>query len=178
MKNVIIALALVFSTVSFAQKKKPTRKAPPPVKEVPPVPPPIIERPIIEEDSTKCFVFIDKQEKDGRVYATENLLEYGWNNNLARMIITSYDYDPIAQKEAEEKGYVLAQSQQIQFIEGVFTIKNYVYTFTPDKVDKFKTETFKITFEGKTKKVKQLTNDKNQVFEKGACLEPMPMMSM
>lgn len=168
MKNVIIVLALVCSTVLFAQKRK-SNKIPPP----PPIMEPLI---IVEEDTKKCFVYIAKEEKEGRVYATENLLEYGWNNALARMIVTTYDYDPVAMKEAEEKGYVLAQSKQLQFIEGTFSIKNNEYTFTPNKPDKFKTETFKITFEGKTKKIKQLTNDKNQMFEKGACLEPILSM--
>lgn len=173
MKYVFMLISLIICSGTFAQKKKTTKTIPPPPvrKEFSP---PKIQSLIKEDDEdTKCFVYIVKEEKEGRVFVTENLLEYGWNNDLARIVITTYDYDPVAVKKAEEEGYLLGQTQRLQFIEGTFNIKDHTYTFIPTKLDKFKTETFKISFEGKSKKVKHLTNNKNEVFEKGACLEPI-----
>lgn len=176
MKNLIIIIILACSSITFAQKKKTPRivPPPPPVREAPPV---AIESLTKEDDnSTKCFVYTTKEEKEGRVFVTESLLEYGWNNDLARMIITNYDYDPVAEKEANEKGYIIGQLKQLQFIEGTFRVGKGVLTFEPEKLDLFKTESFKILFEGKDKKVKHLTNSRNEVFEKGECLKPMVSM--
>lgn len=174
MKNLLFMILLVCSTGAFAQKKKRSIPPPPVIMEAPPK----IQKPYVdeEEDETKCFVYTHKEEKGGIVFVTENLLEYGWNNDMARMIITNYEYDPIAEKEAEEKGYVLAKSKQLQFIDGHFKITNDTFTFTPTNTNEFKTEIFKINFENKTKKVKQLKNQDNELFVKGACLEPMVSM--
>lgn len=170
MKNLLFMILLVCATGAFAQKKKRSIPPPPVIMEAPPK----IQKPYVdeEEDETKCFVYTHKEEKDRIVFVTENLLEYGWNNAMARMIITTYDYDPVAQKEAEKEGYIIAQSKQLQFIDGHFKITNDTFTFTPTNTNEFKTEIFKISFEGKTKKIKQLKNSDNQLFEKGTCLEP------
>lgn len=175
MKKKFLIILLGVSSIAFAQKKKQTKiMPPPPVKQI--EPPQIIEPPEIEHEGTKCFVYKKEEKKDALIYVTETLLEYGWNNDMARMIITNYEYDPIAEKEAEEKGYVLAQSKQLQFIDGHFKITNDTFTFTPTNTNEFKTEIFKINFENKTKKVKQLKNQDDELFVKGACLEPMVSM--
>lgn len=176
MKYLFMFVVLMVSGGTFAQKKKTPRivPPPPPVREAPPVAIESLAKD--EDDDTKCFVYTTKEEKEGRVFVTESLLEYGWNNNLARMIITNYDYDPVAEKKANEKGYIIGQSKQLQFIEGTFRVAKGVLTFEPEKLDLFKTESFKILFEGKDKKVKHLTNSRNEVFEKGECLKPMVSM--
>lgn len=102
MKYVFMLISLIICSGTFAQEKKTTKTIPPPPvrKELPP---PKIQSLIKEDDEdTKCFVYIVKEEKEGRIFVTENLLEYGWNNDLARIVITTYDYDPVAVKKAEE----------------------------------------------------------------------------
>lgn len=163
-------IALMTSFSAFAQKKVP--KLPPPVKEAPPSTP-VKKVEMYKEPEESCFVYSIKEEKEGKIFVIEKLLEYGWNNALARMVITTYNYDPVAQKKAKEVGDVLAYPKQLQFINGAFKIDKNIYTFTPDKLDKFQAETFKILFVGKTKNIKNLTDSKNEVFEKSSCLEPI-----
>lgn len=177
MKKLIMITALLMCFVGSAQKKKPKKIVPPPpVKEVPP--PPKIEELPFEDDEKKCFVFKAEEQKDSLTYVTETLLEYGWNNDLARMIITTYDFDPVKKKEAEEDGYTLVQSETMQFINGIFKIEKDVFTFTPEKSEKFKNQLFKITYKSKTKKVDFLTDENNNKLQTGECLEPMVKMSM
>ena len=177
MKKLIMITALLMCFVGSAQKKKPKKIVPPqPVKEVPP--PPKIEELPFEDDDKKCFVYKNEEQKDSLTYVTETLLEYGWNNDLARMIITTYDFDPVKKKEAEEDGYTLVQSETMQFINGTFKIEKDVFTFTPEKSEKFKTQLFKITYKSKTKKVDFLTDENNNKLQTGECLEPMVKMSM
>lgn len=177
MKNVFMIAALLLCFVGSAQKKK-SRKIvpPPPVREIPP--PTKIEEIYVEDDSKKCFVYKAEEQKDSIVYVTETLLEYGWASDLARMIVTSYDYDPIKKKEAKEAGYDLVQAETMQFIDGVFKIENGTFTFTPDKLDRFKTQLFKITYKPKTKEVEFLIDENNNKLQTGECLQPMVMMSM
>ena len=176
MKNVFMIAALLLCFVGSAQQKKPKKIVPPPpVKEV--LEPPKIEAPK-KDDSKKCFSFKMEEKKDSLVYVTETLLEYGWNSDLARIIITSYDYDPIKKKEAKEAGYDLVQAETMQFIDGVFKIENGTFTFTPDKLDRFKTQLFKITYKPKTKEVEFLIDENNNKLQTGECLQPMVMMSM
>lgn len=167
--------ALLMCFVGSAQKKKPRKIVPPPpVREVPP--PPKIEELPFEDDHKKCFVFKAEEQKDSLVYVTETLLEYGWNNDLARMIITTYDFDPVKKKEAEEDGYILVQSETMQFINGTYKIEKDVLTFTPEKPEKFKTRLFKITYKSKTKKINFLTDENNNKLQTGECLQPMVSM--
>lgn len=119
-----------------------------------------------------------EEKKDSLVYVTETLLEYGWNSDLARIIITSYDYDPIKKKEAKEAGYDLVQTETMQFIDGVFKIEKRTFTFTPDKLDRFKAQLFKITYKPKAKEIEFLIDENNNKLQPGECLQPMVMMSM
>jgi len=177
MKKIFMLTALLLCITASAQKKKQQKIVlPPPVREIPP--PPKIEKLSFEDDDKKCFVYKNEEQKDSLVYVTETLLEYGWNNDLARMIITTYDYDPVKKKEAEEAGYDLVQSETLQFIEGSFKIDKDVFTFNPTKKDHFATQLFKITYKPKTKKVDFLTDKKNNKLQPGECLQPMVMMSI
>ena len=169
MKKLIMITALLMCFVGSAQKKKPKKEVPPP---------PEIEELPFDDDDKKCFVFRAEEQKDSLTYVTETLLEYGWNNDLARMIITTYDFDPVKKKEAEEDGYTLVQSETMQFINGTFKIEKDVFTFTPEKSEKFKTQLFKITYKSKTKKVDFLTDENNNKLQTGECLQPMVKMSM
>lgn len=175
MKKLIIITALLMCITASAQNKKPRKIiSPPPVKEV--LEPPRLQEFIIEDDGKKCFVYKKEQQKDSLVYVTETLLEYGWNNDLARMIITTYDFDPVKKKEAEEDGYILVQSESMQFINGTFNIDKETLTFIPDKSEKFKTQLFKITYKPKIKKIDFLTDKNNNKLQTGECLQPMVSM--
>ncbi len=177
MKQLIMITALLMCFVGSAQKKKPRKVIPPPpVKEV--LEPPKIQELTVKDDSKKCFSFKMEEKKDSLVYVTETLLEYGWNSDLARMIITTYDYDPIKKKEAKEAGYDLVQAETMQFIDGVYKIENGTFTFTPDKLDRFKTQLFKITYKPKAKEIEFLIDENNNKLQPGECLQPMVMMSM
>ncbi|MEG1021476.1 MAG: hypothetical protein RSE50_08160 [Myroides sp.] len=175
MKKLIMITALLMCFVGSAQKKKPKKIVPPPpVKEVPP--PPKIEELPFEDDKKKCFVFKAEEQKDSLTYVTETLLEYGWNNDLARMIITTYDFDPVKKKEAEEDGYILVQSETMQFINGTYKIEKDVFTFTPEKSENFKKQLLKINYKDKTKKVDFLRDENNNKLQTGECLQPMVSM--
>lgn len=177
MKNLIMITAILMCFVGSAQKKK-MRKIipPPPVREVPP--PPKIEELPFEDDEKKCFVFKAEEQKDSLTYVTETLLEYGWNNDLARIIITTYNYDSVKKNQADENGEILALTQNMQFINGTYKIDKDFFTFTPEKSENFKTRLFKITYKSKTKKADFLTDENNKKLQTGECLEPMVKMSM
>lgn len=176
MKQLIMITAFLMCFVGSAQQKKPKKIVPPPpVKEV--LEPPKIEAPK-KDDSKKCFSFTMEEKRDSLVYVTETLLEYGWNSDLARIIITSYDYDPIKKKEAKEAGYDLVQAETMQFIDGVYKIENGTFTFTPDKLDRFITQLFKITYKPKAKEIEFLIDEDSNKLQPGECLQPMVMMSM
>lgn len=119
------------------------------------------------------MVFKTEKETDSLLYVKEMLLEYGWNNKLARIIETTYEYNPVKERKAKENGYVLAYSKQLQFIEGVFRIEQNIFTFIPDKSDKFKPQIFRIIRQSKTNHEIKFINEENNVFIKGDCLEPM-----
>jgi len=177
MKKLIMITALLMCFIGSAQKKKPKKIVPPPpVREVPP--PPKIEELPFEDDEKKCFVFKAEEQKDSLTYVTETLLEYGWNNDLARIIITTYNYDSVKKNQADENGEILALTQNLQFINGTFKIEKDVFIFTPEKSEKFKTQLFKITYKSKTKKVDFLTDEDNNKLQTGECLQPMVKMSM
>jgi len=177
MKKLIMITALFMCFVGSAQKKKSSKIIPPPpVKEV--LEPPKMQELIIEDDRKNCFVYKNEEQKDSLIYVTETLLEYGWASDLARIIITTYDYDPVKKKEAEEAGYTLVQAETMQFIEGIFKIENSILTFTHDKLDRFKTQLFKINYKPKTKKVDFLTDENNNKLQTGECLQPMVSIGM
>lgn len=175
MKKIFLFTALLLCITASAQKKKPQKIVPPPpVRKIPL--PPKIEKISFEEDDKKCFVYKNEELKDSLMYVTETLLEYGWNMDRARMIITTYDYDPVKKKEAEEAGYTLIQAETMQLIEGVFKIEKDIFTFIPTKKDRFETQSFKITYQSKTKKVDLLTDENNNKLQTGECLQPMVSM--
>ena len=177
MKQLIMITALFMCFLGSAQQKKPRKVIQPaPVKEV--LEPPKIQELTVKDDSKKCFSFKMEEKKDSLVYVTETLVEYGWNSDLARMIITTYDYDPIKKKEAKEAGYDLVQTETMQFIDGVFRIEKGIFTFTPDKLDRFKTQSFKITYKPKVKEIEFLIGENSNKLQPGECLQPMVMMSM
>lgn len=177
MKKIIMITALLMCITASAQKKKPRKIIPPPpVREIPP--PPKIEELPFEDDDKKCFVYKAEEQKDSLVYVTETFLEYGWNNDMARMIITTYDFDPVKKKKAEEEGYILAQTETMQFIDGLFKIEKDIFTFTPTKTDRFKAQSFKITYKPKTKQVAFLTDENNKKLQTGECLQPMVSIGM
>ncbi len=167
--------ALLMCFVASAQKKKSKKIVPPPpVKEVPA--PPKVEKLPLKDDDKKCFVYKMEEQKDSLTYVTETLLEYGWHSDLARMIITTYDYDADKKKKAEEEGYSLIQTETMQLIDGIFKIDKGIFTFTPDNSEKFKTQLFKITYKPKSKQVDFLTDENNNKLQTGECLQPMVSM--
>ena len=175
MKKIFLFTALLLFITASAQKKKPQKIVPPPpIREIPP--PPKIEKLSFEEDDKKCFVYKNEELKDSLMYVTETLLEYGWHSDLARMIITTYNYDPIKKEQTEKAGYLWGQAKTMQFIEGIFKIEKDVFTFIPTKKDRFETQSFKITYQSKTKKIDFLTDENNNKLQTGECLQPMVSM--
>lgn len=175
MKKIIMITALLMCLVTSAQKKKSKKIVPPPpVKEVPA--PPKVEKLPLKDDDKKCFVSKMEEQKDSLTYVTETLLEYSWHSDLARMIITTYDYDADKKKKAEKEGYTLIQTETMQLIDGIFKIDKGIFTFTPDKSEKFKTQLFKITYKPKSKYVDFLTDENNNKLQTGECLQPMVSM--
>ncbi|MBD8080914.1 hypothetical protein [Chryseobacterium caseinilyticum] len=172
MKNVLFVISLVSSSFAYGQKKKPARAIPPP---------PIVRKEIAEppqslsinDDSKKCFVYVSEVAKDSVVAVTENLLEYFPSGRNARINTTTYQYDSKLKKQSNGSGEMLAQTQQLQFIEGNYTIEKETLTVIPDKKDKFDTRRFKIVYKPDTNTVINLKDEQNHLYKKGKCIEPM-----
>lgn len=163
----------MLSGLAFGQQKK-TKKAPPLIKKNLPEPPKAKDYDtLISEDSKKCFVYKAEEKKDSLVYVTENLLEYGWAGSNARLIITTYNYDPEKKKQTEKDGETLTQSQNLHFIDGRYKIEKNIFNFTPDKSENYESRTFKLIYKPKTQNVESLTDENNHPYKKGECLQPM-----
>lgn len=67
------------------------------------LPPPSAPNSTVISETENCFLFRQKEAKDSLVYVTENLLEYGRSENIARIIIVTSSYDPIKKQEAEHR---------------------------------------------------------------------------
>lgn len=173
MKYLLTFFAILLCSFSFAQKKKSGKISPPILKQTVFEGPPEVKR-IEIEDPNKCFVNTSKENKEGLDYYTDTLLEYGWVADNARIIITSYNYDPVKQVEAKKAGLVFNSSQKLQFINGNFKISNNILTFTPEKLDKFKIQNFKLIY--KSKKLNSLEGENKMILKNGKCLEPMVSM--
>ncbi|MNK85772.1 hypothetical protein D3C87_1056620 [compost metagenome] len=172
MRNLLLVLAVASSGLGYGQKKKPAKILPPP----PIVMPKKAEPPqslAIQDDAKKCFVYVSEITKDSMVNVTENLLEYFPSGSNARMIITTYQYNPEVKKQLSGSGEMLAQTQQLQFIEGKYTIEKGTLTMTPDKKDRFDTRRFKLVNKPKTQTVINLKDEQNHLYKKGNCMEPM-----
>lgn len=165
MKNILVLIGLLSSSYTFAQVRKPT-----------PIPPPPKPAKVSEQKSEKCFLYTTEERKDALVYVTENLLEYGWAGSNARMIITTFNYDPLKKEKVEKEGYVYAQSKSMQFINGSYKIEKDILSFSPEKPDKFKQRRFKIYYKAKTKNEAYLEDEAKHPFKPGKCLEPMVSM--
>ncbi|WP_262152304.1 hypothetical protein [Chryseobacterium foetidum] len=173
MKNFLLAIAILSTSLAHGQKKKPAKVIPPPPivrTEKEPPPPPSLA---IEDSSKKCFVHVSEVPKDSMVAVTENLLEYFPSGSNARMVITTYQYDPKLKKQLNGSDEMLAQSQQLQFIEGKYTIEKGILTMIPYKKDKFDTRRFKLVNKPKTQTVINLKDEQNHLYKKGNCIEPM-----
>lgn len=123
--------------------------------------------------SKSCFVYNTEEKKDSLLFVNENLLEYGWAGDNARMVITSYSYDPIKKESAAKSGYVLLEERKMQFVNGSYKIQNDMLVFTPEKKEKFKTRRFRLLYKSRTKKIDCLIDEENNKFFPGDCLEPM-----
>ena len=159
----------MLSGMAFGQQNK-TKKAPPitPPKLISPPEVKIPEYPS-EDDSKKCFVYTTEEQKDSRVYVTESLLEYGWASTNARIIITTYDYDP-AKKQENEDAYIFSKS--LEFIEGDFKIENGKLGFMPEKSDKYQKQIFRLINKSKSKTIEYLEDEKKHQYKEGECLQP------
>ncbi len=51
-----------------------------------------------------------------------------------------------------------------------------MFFFTPDKSETFEKQVFRMNFEAETKKVSFLTNETNNILQKGDCFEPIISM--
>lgn len=154
----------MLSGVSNGQKKK-TKKTPPPIVFNPVVKEKVPDYPTVK-NSKKCFLYITEESKDARTFVKENLFEYGWSGDNARMVVTTYDYDTAAKKQSGNENYIYAKSKQ--YIEGLYRIDNNNLIFTPDKADKFGKQTYKI-IKNKTKNGEELVDENNHRFQKGNC---------
>lgn len=142
-------------------------------KPVPPPPPPPAPVKIefekeaeIPDEGIQYFGYMKETPNDGMVQVEERVLEYGWSDDLARIVITEYNYDPVKRKEAEEAGYqYLARTKTLQYIEGRFHVEGNTLIFTPDKPDKFDTVTFGVQY-NKSKKITSLTGPDQQAWSK------------
>lgn len=172
MRNLLLLIAVAGSSVAYGQKKKSTKNLPPPPIVMPTKaePPQSLAK---EDNSKKCFVYVNEVPKDSMVAVTENLLEYFPSGSNARMIITTYQYDPEVKKKLSGSGETLAQTQQLQFIEGKYTIEKGTLTMTPNKKDQFEPRRFNLVNKPKTQTLLHLKDEQNHLYKKRKCLEPM-----
>ncbi|RKE56080.1 hypothetical protein [Sphingobacterium detergens] len=176
MKKIFLIALITFSHFFvFGQQKKPNKNTiPPPIKKKEyPMPEAKRIEDIFMEQTKRCFIYKVEERKDSLLYVSSNLLEYGWAGDNARMVISSYNYDPIKKKEAEQKGYVLLEEKNMQFINGSYKTEKDVLIFTPEKEDRFEKRTFKLVYKPKTNKVDYLKDEKNNKYIAGDCQEPI-----
>lgn len=153
-----------------------TPPPPPPPPEPPQlIAPSISEIPVLEDEETKCFTYLEKSEKNGRVYYKNHLLEFGWNGDNARIVITEYDYEKEVAEKIDKGEDVIATTETLQFIEGSYTIENEKLIFIPEK-EKFSDykKDFIINYSDNSKKSIKELKDKKNSWKKGDCLEKVP----
>jgi len=163
MRNLIFIIIILNCIVSFGQKKKSNKML---------VPPKILkieEEPIPEE---KCFVYKFEVPKDSLIFESTNLLEYGWSGENARIVIKTVQYDPIKEKKAKEEGYDLIWERTLQYINGKFKIEKNILTFTPEKLNAHKIQTFKLIYKAKSKDLDYLIDENGKKYIVGKCSEP------
>jgi len=176
MKKILLLTLIVLtnSLVSGQQKKSKRKTFPPPIKREAPV---VMAEPIAEIvplQPKNCFVFNFEEKKDSLLYVSKSLLEYGWAGDNARMVITSYNYDPVKKKEVEKDGKMLLfHEEKMQFINGSYKFEQDLLIFTPEKTDRFEKRTFRLIYKTKTKKVDYLQDEKNNKYVSGGCQEAM-----
>lgn len=124
----------------------------------------------------KCFLHATEVIKDSVVYVTQNLLEYGYEDNKARILITTYDYDLVKEKLAKLNGSSLTKLETIQFVDGTYKIEKNLLTFKPDDAINFKTTQFKISFKPKSSTIQFLTNKTGEKYVKGECYVDSPSL--
>jgi len=169
--KLLIFIITAFSCGGVFGQQKDTTKISPQISESEPEVIPYLELlPEEEIEIEQCFVYNTEKQKDSLIYVTENLLEYGWNGSLARMVITTYNYD--AKKKKKMNNIVTAK--QLQFIDGEYKIENDKLTFTPYKDEKFKKKTFKLIYN--QKKIDYLEDENGNKYISGNCPEPMIML--
>ncbi|WP_367330604.1 hypothetical protein [Sphingobacterium multivorum] len=175
MKKISILILIILAhMLCFGQKKKSgkTRLSFPKIER--PIDPPEAKR--IEDldlvPMAKCFVYKTEERKDSLLFIIENLLEYGLAGDNARMVITSYSYDPAKKAAAKNKGEVLVEEKSMKFVNGSCKIHNDVLVFTPEKLEKFKVRTFGLIYKPKSKKIDYLKDEESNKFVPGDCLEP------
>lgn len=129
------------------------------------------------ENGTYCFVNNVKTDTTNKMEVIENLLEFGYNNQLARFVIskTLHEGENIKQKikDAVKDGMRIVGKMSLEFSEGTFAIENNVFIFT--EKDSKTVKKFKISYKSKTKIINQLTEiGTSQVYKIGPCFAPMP----
>lgn len=169
MRKLMLATVLLTSCFAFGQKKTAKKQSVPPIVKPAPIETPKIEQPISYDDEEKCFIYTKDEKKDNLVYNTEKLLKYGWASNNARIIITSYNYDPVEKQKAESSGDILGYPIKTQYIDGKYRIEKNTVFFTPDKTDKSDNQNFQLIYQ--SKKLHHAIDNQNNILTKIKCPE-------
>ncbi|WP_343565735.1 hypothetical protein [Sphingobacterium sp.] len=176
MKKIFLVALIIFTHfIVFGQQKRSKKNTiPPPIKKKEyPIPEAKGIEDLIIEQKKKCFVYKIEEKKDSLLFVNSNLLEYGWAGDNARMVITSYHYDPIKKKEAEQKGDVLLNEEHVQFINGSYKTEKDILIFIPEKADRFKTRAFRLVYKSNVKEIDYLEDEDNNKYIAGDCSEPV-----
>ena len=169
----MLILIILLQAAAFGQNRT-DKPVPPPVRIAPP--PSKREPVLIVEKEEQCFMYKAEQHKDSLVYVTETLLKYRWNSDRARIMLTTYTYDPVEKAKAEEAGYDLLSEEYVQFIDGRVKLEKNHLIFIPDKPEKFKSHTFTVIYQAETDQVKCLMDENNHILSTSDC--PLPIVSM
>jgi hypothetical protein len=173
----LIALLLTIGT-TFAQD------APPPLEATIEFTPPVIQDDgdwynyEYQDDDMQCFRFKSENREDSLVYAEEVILEYGWNNDLARLVIQNQQYNEntdVSEEvnaEGEVVGLFISAPIEFTYIEGTFLIENDRFIFTPDDPEVHAPAEFKIQFDPETNRIESLIlSEKESILTRGECME-------
>ena len=144
------------------------------------LPPPIMDQKITEGHVVECFVNVVKTETKNKVETIENLFEFGYNNQEARIVITKtlHEGENIRQKieDAKKEGDQIVPLMTTELLNGTFSIEDKVITFKGNDSNKT-VKKFKISYKAKTKTMDQLTEvGTSKVYKTGPCFAPMPSM--
>lgn len=141
----------------------------------PPISPPKIYEADLEVSENQCFVNVLKTESKNKVETIETILDFEFDDNLARITFTTelHEGENIKQKidDAEKQGMKIVPALTTEHIEGKISIENNILTFKSN--DLKTTKVFQIVYKKNSKSIDELKETStSRTYKTGPCYMP------